>query len=83
MENTIGPSFQNSDENKSSSMKEYSLQDNCPPGAEERLINVEKHLNINKSSANVFSRLKAVEDRILYLESISPEYFYFEVSSFV
>lgn len=52
---------------------------NCPPGAEERLKNAEHYLGINKSSLDVFQRLKAIEDKILYLESVSPEYFDFVV----
>ncbi|KAF4520615.1 hypothetical protein B566_EDAN007480, partial [Ephemera danica] len=47
-----------------------------PPGVAERLSNVEDHLGINKAvPSNIYKRLKMIEDRILYLESISPEYF--------
>ncbi|KAK6621649.1 hypothetical protein RUM44_001456 [Polyplax serrata] len=51
------------------------INHSCPPGAEERLSNVETYLNIHQRSKDVFSRLKAIEDKILFLESISPEYF--------
>ncbi|XP_033735009.1 MAP3K12-binding inhibitory protein 1-like isoform X1 [Pecten maximus] len=52
-----------------------------PQGIEERLSNMEKHLTINKgllSSNDVYTRLKFLEERILYLESLSPEYFTFQ-----
>jgi len=47
----------------------------CPSGAQERLQNVERHLGMETNTGDVLSRLKAIEDRILFLESISPEYF--------
>ncbi|XP_068219076.1 molybdopterin synthase catalytic subunit [Palaemon carinicauda] len=50
-----------------------------PPGIEERLINLENHLKINSNGPiprDVYARLKAVEDRVLRLEAISPEYFH-------
>lgn len=49
------------------------------PGVEERLCNIEEHLKIKTghkmAKSDVFSRLKQLEERILYLEGISPEYF--------
>lgn len=49
------------------------------PGVEERLHNIEEHLKIKTGSkldkSDVFTRLKQLEERILYLEGISPEYF--------
>ncbi|KAH9519450.1 hypothetical protein Btru_002668 [Bulinus truncatus] len=42
---------------------------------EERLRNMENHLNIDPDSKNVFSRIKALEERINFLEGLSPEYF--------
>ncbi|XP_076442082.1 MAP3K12-binding inhibitory protein 1-like [Babylonia areolata] len=43
---------------------------------EERLRNAEQHLNITSDTkADLFSRLKAVEEGILFLSGISPEYF--------
>lgn len=45
-------------------------------GIEERLANMEKHLKITGSSkTDVYGRLKNLEERILFLESLSPEYF--------
>ena len=49
-----------------------------PAGIEERLQNMEQHLGLKNQQpvhADVYSRLKILEDRILHLESISPEYF--------
>lgn len=51
-------------------------------GIEERISNVESHLNMpaqNVSVKTVFERLKAIEDKILYLETLSPEYSHFLV----
>lgn len=48
------------------------------PAIQERLQNMEKHLGLVKEQPiplDVYGRLKALEDRILHLESISPEYF--------
>ncbi|XP_069695783.1 molybdopterin synthase catalytic subunit isoform X2 [Periplaneta americana] len=47
-------------------------------GIEERLSNAERHLNIHGPvPKDVYSRLKEIEDRILQLEGLSPEYFQF------
>ncbi|XP_046458269.1 molybdopterin synthase catalytic subunit-like [Daphnia pulex] len=52
---------------------------NPTPAIQERLQNMEKHLGFNSREQpiplDVYGRLKALEDRILHLESISPEYF--------
>ncbi len=52
---------------------------NPTPAIQERLQNMEKHLCLNTREQpiplDVYGRLKALEDRILHLESISPEYF--------
>ncbi|XP_059143275.1 MAP3K12-binding inhibitory protein 1-like [Physella acuta] len=42
---------------------------------EERLANMEAHLNMAKESNNIYARLKALETRISFLEGVSPEYF--------
>lgn len=45
-------------------------------GVEERLHNMESFLKMKQgtTSSSVFQRLKHLEDRILHLESVSPEY---------
>lgn len=51
---------------------------NCPVGLEERLQNAECHLKLHGPvPKDIYSRLKQIEDRILYLEGLSPEYFQF------
>ncbi|XP_046571148.1 MAP3K12-binding inhibitory protein 1-like isoform X2 [Haliotis rubra] len=47
-------------------------------GFEERMRNIEAHLKLpltDGSKSDVYTRLKALEDRILFLEGLSPEYF--------
>lgn len=48
-------------------------------GIQERITNAEAHLNMQHSNKPVFERLKAIEERILYLETLSPEYAHFLV----
>lgn len=44
----------------------------------ERLENAEQLLEITSSiPLPIFERLKAIEDKILYLETVSPEYVHF------
>lgn len=50
-----------------------------PTGIKERLQNAETFLNIKSEETNLYKRLKAIEDRILYLETLSPEYNHFLV----
>ncbi|XP_054713292.1 MAP3K12-binding inhibitory protein 1-like isoform X2 [Uloborus diversus] len=55
-------------------------QGDCLEIIEERLQNMESHLKIKTDSSlrhSIFQRLKNLEDRILFLEGISPEYFHF------
>ncbi|CAB3360566.1 Hypothetical predicted protein [Cloeon dipterum] len=55
------------------------VQNNIPQRVGERLRNIEKHLNLDNVekpvSKDIYSRLKEIEDRILFLEGVSPEYF--------
>lgn len=54
-------------------------------GIEERIANAEAHLNISNEkfpTKTIFERIKAIEDKILYLETLSPEYSHFLVISF-
>ncbi|ELU04532.1 hypothetical protein CAPTEDRAFT_168929 [Capitella teleta] len=53
-------------------------------GVEERLSNMEKHLGMNQGCTvprDVYERLKMLENRILELESTSPEYLHHKPSS--
>lgn len=56
-------------------------QHDVPHGLEERIDNIDHFLGINPKPAprNLFERVKNLEDRLLYLESISPEYYHFIV----
>ncbi|XP_073950891.1 molybdopterin synthase catalytic subunit-like [Choristoneura fumiferana] len=45
-----------------------------PAAIAERVLSVEKFLNIGPVAPDIYKRLKAMEDRIAYLEAISPEY---------
>ena len=48
------------------------------PAIQERLQNIERHIGIVKHHPipeDIYKRLKALEERILFLESTSPEYF--------
>lgn len=48
---------------------------NYPPALEERFATNEGHIGIKGPvPKNVYQRLKRIEERILYLESLSPEY---------
>lgn len=50
-------------------------------GIEERLQNLEDQLSLHTPVASsVYERLKKIEDRLLSLETISPEYIQFWVS---
>ena len=46
-----------------------------PFGMEERVDNLEQHLSLKPIQRELYLRLKDIEDRVLYLEGISPEYF--------
>ncbi|KAK3858613.1 hypothetical protein Pcinc_035211 [Petrolisthes cinctipes] len=57
---------------------ESHVADKLPPGVEERLANLEGHLKIVPGAPvprDVYVRIKLLEDKVLYLEGISPEYF--------
>jgi hypothetical protein len=52
-----------------------------PVGLEERLSNAECHLKLHGPvPRDIYARLKQIEDRILHLEGLSPEYFQFWVN---
>jgi len=76
VDNADGPQTQNiqgNDFTKSVSRVPVSIQ--RAEAVEERLANMEAHLAISKDDKDVFSRLKALEGRINFLEGLSPEYF--------
>ncbi|XP_021926052.1 molybdopterin synthase catalytic subunit isoform X2 [Zootermopsis nevadensis] len=53
-----------------------------PVGLEERLNNAECHLKMHgPMPRDIYSRLKQIENRILHLEGLSPEYFQFWVNA--
>ncbi|XP_044729373.1 molybdopterin synthase catalytic subunit [Chrysoperla carnea] len=55
------------------SMEVNSISNN--DGISERLANAEQHLLLNKPiPTDIYERIKRIEDRILELESLSPEY---------
>lgn len=60
---------------------EPDTNDNLAIGVNERLRNAEKFLDINPvaGTKNVYERLKSIENRLLYLETVSPEYMHFLV----
>lgn len=44
-------------------------------GVDERVRNIESQLSMEKPlPKSIYERLKSLEDRLLFLESISPEY---------
>lgn len=58
--------------------KEKEPASRIPEGIEERLRNMESHLKLKSGCSvpqDVYERIKQLEDRILYLEGISPDYF--------
>lgn len=59
-------------------VKQEDPVDSVPEGVEERLRNMESHLKLKSGHVvpqDVYARIKQLEDRILYLEGISPDYF--------
>lgn len=66
---------------KSPNKPDISVEMAGPMGIEERLSNAECHLKLHGPvPKDIYSRLKQIEDRILHLEGLSPEYFQFWVS---
>lgn len=49
-------------------------------GIDERLENIEDIFGIKSISKNIYERLKCIEDKLLYLEGVSPEYFNIKVN---
>ncbi|KAI9578215.1 molybdopterin synthase catalytic subunit [Glossina fuscipes] len=89
VENTYGPQTrpdylqtldklmaQHSDDIKS----KQNIRTTLPRGLQERLETIEEYLNI-KRTGNLYRRIKAIENRLLHLESISPEYKHFALGN--
>nr|XP_014340079.1 PREDICTED: MAP3K12-binding inhibitory protein 1 isoform X2 [Latimeria chalumnae] len=76
--NTYGPQTR-PEGHTESCLKSYRKLNDCGnPGIEERLQNVECHLKMQTGGpvpVNIYQRIKRLEDRILELEGLSPEYF--------
>lgn len=60
--------------------KEILFNESNKCGIDERMENVEDMLGLKPVSKSVYRRLKDIEDKLLYLESISPEYFSVKVN---
>uniref|UniRef100_K1RX47 MAP3K12-binding inhibitory protein 1 n=1 Tax=Magallana gigas TaxID=29159 RepID=K1RX47_MAGGI len=82
--NLQGPQTQVSQSDPVPAIKKEPMEDpGFSGGMEERLQNIETHLKLDKRKSvahseqrtDLFSRVKKMEERILYLESLSPEYF--------
>ncbi|XP_028409746.1 MAP3K12-binding inhibitory protein 1-like isoform X2 [Dendronephthya gigantea] len=58
-------------------------EEELPSGVEERLDNIESHLRLSVKSVeyNVYQRIKKLEEKILHLEGLSPEYFNYQNGS--
>ncbi|XP_026743239.1 molybdopterin synthase catalytic subunit [Trichoplusia ni] len=52
-----------------------------PSSIAERVVAIENYLNIGPVSKDIFKRLKEMEDKIAYLQAVSPEYAQFWKSS--
>ncbi|XP_041354503.1 MAP3K12-binding inhibitory protein 1-like [Gigantopelta aegis] len=77
--NPYGPQTRQQDIGNSQSTSQ-AQQANAGTGLQcmhERLKNIENHLDMTEESSktDMFQRLKVLEERILYLEGLSPEYF--------
>lgn len=76
--NLQGPQTQVSQSESVPTIKKEPVEDpGLSGGIEERLQNIETHLKLDRREqrTDLFSRVKKMEERILYLESLSPEYF--------
>nr|XP_033806580.1 MAP3K12-binding inhibitory protein 1 [Geotrypetes seraphini] len=76
--NMYGPQTQ-SEAAQDSNSKSPALNGGCGnPAVEERLQNIEAHLRLQTGGPvpkDIYQRIKKLEDRILELEGLSPEYF--------
>ncbi|BFZ11671.1 hypothetical protein BsWGS_14710 [Bradybaena similaris] len=78
VENASGPQTQipaDDDHDRSHLSHRVPVDVQRADAVEERLYNLEAHLNIKNDAREVFARIKALEERVSYLEGLSPEYF--------
>nr|XP_023683189.1 MAP3K12-binding inhibitory protein 1 [Paramormyrops kingsleyae] len=77
--NTYGPQTRAAGSRETTDQKQGAAARDCGnPAIEERLHNIEAHLKLSAEGPvplNIYQRLKMLEDRILELEGLSPEYF--------
>ncbi|XP_048831433.1 MAP3K12-binding inhibitory protein 1 [Brienomyrus brachyistius] len=77
--NTYGPQTRAAGGRETTNQKRGGASRDCGnPAVEERLHNIEAHLKLSAEGPvplNIYQRLKMLEDRILELEGLSPEYF--------
>lgn len=74
--NMYGPQTNVLNVGNQSPLKPINQETSTLEGIEERLSNMEDHLSLpGMKKEDVYRRLKCLEERILFLESLSPEYF--------
>nr|XP_056707554.1 MAP3K12-binding inhibitory protein 1 [Euleptes europaea] len=76
--NTYGPQTRNESAHGSSHKVNTLLRDCGNQAIEERLQNIEAHLRLHTGGPvpkDIYQRIKKLEDKILELEGMSPEYF--------
>uniref|UniRef100_A0A672SZ35 MAP3K12-binding inhibitory protein 1-like n=1 Tax=Sinocyclocheilus grahami TaxID=75366 RepID=A0A672SZ35_SINGR len=81
--NTYGPQTRGTHAELADQLQGSMNRDRGNPAVEERLQNMESHLKLPPAGPvpqSVYQRLKKLEDRILELEGLSPEYFHSTVS---
>ncbi|CAG5118904.1 unnamed protein product [Candidula unifasciata] len=78
VENASGPQTQipaDNDDGRSLLSYRVPVDVQRADAVEERLYNLETHLNIKSDAPEIYARIKALEERVSYLEGLSPEYF--------
>lgn len=76
--NTYGPQTRSEGTHGSSHKASVSMHDCGNQAVEERLQNIEAHLRLQTGGPvprDIYQRIKKLEDKILELEGLSPEYF--------
>uniref|UniRef100_A0A4W3GJQ8 MAP3K12 binding inhibitory protein 1 n=2 Tax=Callorhinchus milii TaxID=7868 RepID=A0A4W3GJQ8_CALMI len=77
--NTYGPQTRPENAGEFQQKSDNVNQDCGNPAVEERLQNMEAHLKLQTGGPvpiDIYRRIKRLEDRILHLEGLSPEYFH-------